>query len=145
MLDVGAIRKSSSPYCSNVGLCRKSDGSLRFCIDLRKLYSRTIRDAYTLPRIEDNLDRLEGAKYFSKLDLKSGYWQVELRAEDKMKTAFTVDPLGFFECNRMPFGLTNASATFQRLMEMFMGNMNLQECLLFLDDVLIFLVFCTTS
>ena len=138
MLDVGAIRKSSSPYCSNVVLCRKSDGSLRFCIDLRKLNSRTIKDAYTLPRIEDTLDRLVGAKYFSKLDLKSGYWQVELREEDKMKTAFTVGPLGFFECNRMPFGLTNAPATFQRLMEMCMGDMNLKECLLFLDDILIF-------
>ena len=78
MLDVGAIRKSCSPYCSNVVLCRKSDGSLRFCIDLRKINSRTIKDAYTLPRIEDTLDRLVGAKYFSKLDLKSGYWQVEL-------------------------------------------------------------------
>lgn len=138
MLEAGAIRKSSSPYCSNVVLCRKSDGSLRFCIDLRKLNNRTIKDAYTLPRIEDTLDRLVGAKYFSKLDLKSGYWQVELKEEDKMKTAFTVGPLGFFECNRMPFGLTNAPATFQRLMEMCMGDMNLKECLLFLDDILIF-------
>ena len=82
MLEAGAIRKSSSPYCSNVVLCRKTDGSLRFCIDLRKLNNRTIRDAYTLPRIEDTLDRLVGAKYFSKLDLKSGYWQVELKEED---------------------------------------------------------------
>nr|XP_034334873.1 uncharacterized protein LOC117692026 [Crassostrea gigas] len=104
MLEAGAIRKSSSPYCSNVVLCRKADGSLRFCIDLRKLNNRTIKDAYTLPRIEDTLDRLDGATYFSKLDLKSGYWQVEIREEDKKKTAFTVGPLGFFECNRMPFG-----------------------------------------
>lgn len=138
MLEAGAIRKSSSPYCSNVVLCRKADGSLRFCIDLRKLNNRTIKDAYTLPRIEDTLDRLDGATYFSKLDLKSGYWQVEIREEDKKKTAFTVGPLGFFECNRMPFGLTNAPATFQRLMETCMGDMNLKECLLFLDDILIF-------
>ena len=123
MLDVGVIRKSSSPYCSIVVLCRKSDGSLRFCIDLRKLNSRTIKDAYTLPKIEDTLDRLVGAKYFNKLDLKSGYWQVELREEDKMKTVLTVGPLGFFECSRMPFGLTNAPATFQRLMEMCSGDM----------------------
>lgn len=88
--------------------------------------------------IEDTLDRLDGATYFSKLDLKSGYWQVEIREEDKKKTAFTVGPLGFFECNRMPFGLTNAPATFQRLMETCMGDMNLKECLLFLDDILIF-------
>ena len=68
------LQKSSSPYCSSVVLCRKSDGSLRFCIDLRKLNSRAMKDAYTLPRIEETLDRLAGAKYFSKLDLKSGYW-----------------------------------------------------------------------
>ena len=92
MLDVGAIRKSSSPYCSNVVLCRKSDGYLRFCINLRKLNSRTIKDAYTLPRIEDTLDRLVDAKYFSNLDLKSRYCQVGLGEEDKMKTAFTVGP-----------------------------------------------------
>ena len=74
MLNVGVLQKSSSPYCSSVVLCRKSDGSLRFCIDLRKLNSRAIKDAYTLLRIEETLDRLAGAKYFSKLDLKSGYW-----------------------------------------------------------------------
>ena len=138
MLEIGAIRKSSSPYCSNVVLCRKSDGSLRFCIDLRKLNNRTIKDAYSLPRSTETMDSLIGSKFFSKLDLRSGYWQVELKEEDKHKTAFTVGPLGFYECNRMPFGLTNAPATFQRLMEACMGEMHLKECLIFLDDILIF-------
>ena len=138
MLEAGAIRKSSSPYCSNVVLCRKSDGTLRFCIDLRKLNNKTIKDSYSLPRVEDTMDSLIGSKYFSKLDLRSGYWQVELKEEDKHKTAFTVGPLGFFECNRMPFGLTNAPATFQRLMESCMGELHLKECLIFLDDILIF-------
>ena len=138
MLDAGAIRDSQSSFSSNVVLVRKKDGSLRFCIDFRKLNSRTIRDAYTLPRINDTIDTLIGAKYFSKLDLRSGYWQVEIREEDKHKTAFTVGNLGFHECNRMAFGLTNAPATFQRLMERTMGDLNLRECLIFLDDILIF-------
>ena len=138
MLDAGAIRESNSPYCSNVVLVRKKDGSLRFCIDYRELNSKTIRDSCTLPRIDDTIDCLIGAKYFSKLDLLSGYWQCELAEEDKEKTAFSVGPLGFYEANRMPFGLTSAPATFQRLMETCMGDMNLMECLIFLDDVLVF-------
>ena len=138
MLEADAIRPSESPYSSNVVLVRKKDGSLRFCIDFRKLNARTIRDAYSLPRIDDTIDTLIGAKYFSKLDLRSGYWQVEMEEADKEKTAFTVGSLGFFECNRMAFGLTNAPATFQRLMERCMGELNLKECLIFLDDILIF-------
>ncbi len=138
MLDCGAIRKSQSPYSSNVVLVRKKDGSLRFCIDFRKLNNRTVKDAYMLPRIDDTLDTLVGSKYFSKLDLRSGYWQVEMSEEDKAKTAFSVGGLGFYECNRMAFGLTNAPATFQRLMETCMGELNLRECLVFIDDILIF-------
>ena len=140
MLDADAIRPSESPISSNVVLVRKKDGSLRFCIDFRKLNARTVRDAYALPRIDDTIDTLLGAKYFSKLDLRSGYWQVEMEEEDKSKTAFSVGSLGFFECNRMAFGLTNAPATFQRLMERCMGELNLKECLIFLDDILIFSV-----
>ena len=138
MLEADSIRPSQSPFSSNVVLVRKKDGSLRFCIDFRKLNSRTVRDAYTLPRIDDTIDTLIGAKYFSKLDLRSGYWQMEMKEEDKEKTAFSVGNLGFFECNRMAFGLTNAPATFQRLMERCMGELNLRECLIFLDDILIF-------
>lgn len=138
MLEAGAIRESSSPFSSNVVLVRKKDNSLRFCIDFRKLNSRTIKDAYSLPRIEETMDSLAGSKYFSKLDLRSGYWQVEIKEEDKYKTAFTVGPLGFYECNRMAFGLTNAPGSFQRLMERCMGPLNLKECLIYLDDIIIF-------
>ena len=94
-------------------LVRKKDGSLHFCIDLRKLNAQTIRDAYSLPRIEESLDCLNGARIFTSLDLKSGYWQVEMDEESIPYTAFTVGPLGLYECVRMPFGLTNAPATFQ--------------------------------
>ena len=106
MVEIGAIRKSNSPWASAVVLVRKKDGSLRFCIDLRHLNNRTIKDAYSLPRIEETLDCLNGAKIFTSLDLKSGYWQVEMEEESKPLTAFTVGPLRFFECERMPFGLT---------------------------------------
>ena len=138
MLDLGVIRRSHSSYSSNVVLVKKKNGSLRFCIDLRRLNTLTVRDAYALPRIDDTFDALSGAKYFSTLDLKSAYWQVELAEEDKEKTAFTVGQLGFFECNRMPFGLTNAPATFQRLLESCMGDLHLSTCLLYLDDIIIF-------
>ena len=138
MLEVGAIRKSSSPWASAVVLVRKKDGSLRFCIDLRKLNERTVKDAYTLPRIEDSLDSLAGAKWYASLDLQSGYWQLEMDEESKPYTAFTVGPLGFYECERMPFGLTNAPATFQRLMESCLGDLHLQWCIVYLDDIIVF-------
>jgi len=138
MLDVGAIRESHSPYSSNVVLVRKKDGSLRFCIDFRRLNSRTVKDAYALPRIDETIDHLAGSKYFSKLDLRSGYWQVGMKESDKSNTAFSVGPSGFYECNRMAFGLTNAPATFQRLMERCMGDIHLKECLIYLDDVIIY-------
>ena len=138
MLACGVVRESSSPWASNVVLVRKKDGTLRFCLDFRRLNKRTIRDAYALPRIEDTLDALNGSCWFSTLDLKSGYWQVEMDERDKSKTAFTVGPLGFYECNRLPFGLTNSPATFQRLMQKIMGDLHLRSCLIYLDDIIIF-------
>ena len=105
MLEAGATRESQSPFSSNIVLVRKIDGSLRFCIDFCMLISHTIRDAYMLPRIDDTIDTLLGAKFFSKLDLRSGYWQVEMKKEDKYKTALIVGNLGFYECNCVIFGL----------------------------------------
>ena len=138
MLNVGVIRCPNSPWASPAVLVRKKDGSLRFCIDLRKLNARTIKDDYSLPRIEDALDSLNGACIFTSLDLKSGYWQVELDESSIPLTAFTVGPLGFYECVRMPFGLTNAPATFQRLMESCLGDLHLEWCIIYLDDIIIF-------
>ena len=138
MVEAGAIRRSFSPWANAVMLVRKKDGGLRFCIDLRKLNNRTVKDGYSLPRIEDTLDCLHGAVWFSTLDLKSGYWQVELEEEAKPLTAFTVGPLGFLECEHMPFGLTNAPATFQRLMESYLGELHLNCHIIYLDDIIVF-------
>ena len=138
MLDVGAISRCESPWASPVVLVRKKDGSLRFCIDLRKLNERTVKDAHPIPRIEESLDCLNGAKWFSSLDLKAGYWQVEMEESCKDMTAFTVGPLGHYRCERMPFGLTNAPATFKKLMEKCLGEYHLDWCLIYLDDVIVF-------
>ena len=138
MLAAGTIRESESPYSSNIVLVRKKDNSLRFCLDYRTLNNRTRKDAYALPRFDDTIDTLAGSKYFSKLDLRSGYWQVEMEEESKPLTAFSVGNFGFYECERLGFGLCNAPATFQRLMEKCMGELHLRECLIFIDDILIF-------
>ena len=138
MLDLGAIRPSNSPWASAIVLVRKKDGRLRFCIDLRRLNNRTVKDAYSLPRIESILDSLGGAQIFSTLDLKAGYWQVEMAEECKAYTAFTCGPLGFYECDTMPFGATNAPATFQRLMHDCLGELNMNWCKVYLDDIVIF-------
>ena len=138
MLDLGAIRPSNSPWASAIVLVRKKDGRLRFCIDLRRLNNRTIKDAYSLPKIESILDSFIGAQIFSTLDLKAGYWQVEMAEECKAYTAFTCGPLGFYECDTMPFGATNAPATFQRLMHDCLRDLNMNWCIVYLDDIIIF-------
>ena len=111
---------------------------MQFCIDLRKLNNQTIKDAQSLPRIEDSLDCLNGAAIFTSLDLQSGYWQVEMTEDSKPLTTFTVGPLGFYECVWMPFGLTNALATFQHLMETCLGEMHLKWCIIYLDNIIVF-------
>ena len=124
MLNIGAIRKVHSLLASIVVLVWKKDRSLRFCIDLRKLNSWAIKDAYSLPHIDETLHNLQGSQWFSSLDLKSGYWQVKMDEESKPLTAFTIGSLGFYRCDWIPFRLTNAPATFQQLMETCLGDLN---------------------
>lgn len=137
LLEAGVIRESTSPFSSPIVVVRKKNGDIRLCIDYRKLNLQTIKDAYALPKLEESFAALTGSKWFSVLDLKSGYYQIEMHEADKPKTAF-VTPLGFWEFNRMPQGVTNAPSTFQRLMERCMGDLHLREVLVFLDDLIIF-------
>jgi len=136
MLARKVIQPSTSPWASPVVLVKKKDGSTRFCIDYRKINTITHKDAYPLPRIDDTLDTLSGAKWFSTVDLLSGYWQVEVAEEDKPKTAFATRE-GLYEFNVMPFGLCNAPATFQRLMDLVLAGVQWTQCLVYLDDVII--------
>ena len=122
--------------CCSIGT--KKDGKLRFCIDLRRLNARTHKDAHSLPQIGETLDCLNGAEWITSLDLKSGYWQVEMEEDSKALTAFTVRPSGFYKCERMPFGLMNAPAIFQHLKQSCLGNVHLQYCIRYLDDIIIF-------
>ena len=138
MLDAGVIRPSNSPWCNAVVLLRKKDGSLRFCIDFRKLNSLTVKDSHLLPRICETLESLTGAAHYSTFDMNSGFWQVPMDEESKQYTAFTLGSMGLYECESMPFGLCNAPPTFQRLMQNCLGKLNLTYCLIYLDDVIVF-------
>ena len=136
MLKNDIIQPSNSPWSSPIILVRKRDGSTRFCIDYRKVNSVTRKDAYPLPRLDDILDTLGGSKWFSTLDLKSGYWQVEVDSSSREKTAFTTSE-GLYEFKVMPFGLCNAPATFQRLMNRVLCDVNWVECLVYIDDTVV--------
>ena len=136
MLDHGVIQPSSSPWASPIVLVAKKDGSTRFCVDYRKLNAITKLDVYPLPRIDDSLDLLAETRFFSTLDLASGYWQVGMEEESQEKTAFTTHG-GLFEFTVMPFGLCNAPATFQRLMENVLTGLAQERCIVYLDDILV--------
>ena len=136
MSNQGVIQPSQSAWSSPVVLVKKKDGGIRFCVDYRKLNDVTIKDSYPLPRIDDSVEALSGAKWFSTLDLKSGYWQVELDPKDKDKTAFSIGR-GLWQFTVMPFGLANAPATFERIMEQVLAGLPLSTALVYLDDVLV--------
>ena len=118
-------------------MVRKNDGSRHFCVDYRKLNSVTHHDAYPLPRIDATLDSLAGYKYFTTLDLASGYWQVALEESDKGKAAFSALQ-EHYEFYVMPFGLTNAPATFQRFMEYALAGLTNEQCLIYLDNIIVY-------
>ncbi len=118
-------------------LVTKKDGTTCFCVNYRKLNDIMRKDAYPLPWIDNILDALRGSKYFSTLDLYSGYWQVEMDQQDIDKTAF-VTRQRMFRFTVMPFGLCNAPATFERLMELVLKDLNWKICLIYLDDIIIY-------
>ena len=136
MLDKKVIQPSSSPWASPIVLVLKKDGSVRFCIDYCKVNAIMRHDAYPLLCIDDTSDTLAGAKWFSTLDMLSGYWQVELEEKDKEKTAFCTQE-GLFEFNMLPFGFCNGLATFQRLMDLVLTSLQWSSCLVYLDNILV--------
>lgn len=142
MLKQGIIRDSVSPWSSPVWIVpKKADASgkkkWRMVIDYRKLNEQTLDDKYPLPNITDILDKLGKSQYFSTLDLASGFHQIEMNAEDIEKTAFSTEH-GHYEYTRMPFGLKNAPSTFQRVMDNILRGLQTDQCLVYLDDIIIY-------
>ncbi|MGL6196029.1 MAG: reverse transcriptase family protein, partial [Thermoguttaceae bacterium] len=137
MLKLEVIRESTSKFSSSIVLVKKKDHTTRFCIDYRTLNRYTITNRYPIPRLDDTIDSLKNAKYFSKIDLKNGYWHVPINETDKRKTAFR-SHIGLFEFNVMPFGLLNAPSTFQHIINTIFSKSNWQFSLIYLDDVIIY-------
>ena len=131
MLDVGAI-------CPSVVLVRKKDGSLHFCMDFHRLNACTKKDSYPLLWIQEELESMVGAAHFFTIDFKSRFWQVKMAQGSQQYTAFTLGNLGFYKFTHLPFGLCNTPATFQRLMQNTLGELNLTYCIIYLDDMILF-------
>ena len=137
-MKAGVVRESKSPFASQAVVVEKKDGTLRICVDYRLLNKKTVKDAFPLPRIDEALDSLHGAKIFSSIDLAQGYLQCAMDEKDIHKTAFRAGSSGLYEFVRMPFGVCNGPATFSRLMMAVLGDQNFHSLLLYLDDILVF-------
>ena len=137
MIEQKVIEPATCEWASPIVLVPKPDGSLRFCVDYRKLNSITIPDTYPLPRMDECIDSLGDAAVFTTLDCNSGYWQIPVHPEDKDKTTFT-SHYGIYRFLRLPFGLRNAPATFQRAIDIILSGVKWKTCLVYLDDVIVF-------
>jgi hypothetical protein len=137
MLQMGVVRKSKSAWSSPIVLVDKPDGGTRFCVNFRQVNAVTKRDAYPLPQVTMILDRLRDARYLSKMDVKSAYWQIPLSEASKEKTAFTIPGRGLFEFETMPFGLHNAAATWQRFIDSVIGADLEPHVFVYLDDIIV--------
>jgi len=133
----GIIEPTASPWASNVVLVRKKDGSLRFCVDYRRLNAITYKDSYPLPLIDNCLNALAGSSWFSTFDLRSGYYNIPIADENRDKSAFLTRK-GCHRFTVMPFGLTCAPSVFQRLMDFVLTGLSYITCLVYLDDIIIF-------
>ncbi|CAM5143851.1 unnamed protein product [Natator depressus] len=136
MLALGVIQPSASPWASPMVLVPKKDWSVRFCVDYRKLNAITVSDAYPMPRPDELLDKLGGARYLTTMDLTKGYWQVPLDADAWLKSAF-ITPLGLYEFLTLPFGLKGAPATFQHLVDQLLRGME-SFAKAYIDDICVF-------
>nr|CAH7733188.1 unnamed protein product [Callosobruchus chinensis] len=136
LMSADIIQESNSPYASPVILVKKKNDETRMCIDFRAINAKTIKDSYPLPRVDDHLEVLKGCKFFTTLDMASGYHQIPMAEESRQKTAF-VTPDGQYEYLRMPFGLVNAPAMFQRTINKILGTMRFTTALAYMDDVLV--------
>ena len=137
MLRHGVIEPAASPWASNVVLVSKKDGSLRFCVDYRAVNAVTYKDSYPLPLIDNCINAMSGSTWFSTLDLRAGYHNIPVAAQDRDKTAF-VTRRGCWRYTVMPFGLTCSPSVFQRLMDMVLHGLSYEICLVYLDDIIIF-------
>lgn len=136
LIDNNVVEESTSSYASPIILVSKKDGGSRLCVDFRALNRKTVKDHFPMPRIDDQLDLLNGNRYFSSLDLASGYYQIPVRADCRYLTAF-ITPDGLYQFKKMPFGLVNSPSVFQRTINKVLGNTRFRSALAYMDDILI--------
>lgn len=135
LLENNIVKESNSSYASPIVLVKKKNNDYRLCVDYRALNKKTVKDSYPMPVIDDQLDRLNGKRFFTSLDLKSGYYQIPMATDSTHMTAF-VTPDGHFEYTRMPFGLVNAPAVFQHMINKALGKDRFDLALPYMDDIL---------